>query len=146
MNKGVKFALIGGAIALGYYYFKKLRASSKLLFYPKMVRLEGKTIKNFKIVLDIEVNNPTNSDVNIDSLNILIKDSDKELGRIFVNTPKVITKNSTSLLSLPLVLSKINAYFFLYEIIAKGKNKVTIEGTINSEGVPVPIKEDISFL
>jgi len=146
MNKGVKFALIGGAIALGYYYFKKLRASSKLLFYPKMIRLEGKTIKNFKIVLDIEVNNPTNSDVNIDSLNILIKDSDKELGRIFVNTPKVITKNSTSLLSLPLVLSKINAYFFLYEIIAKGKNKVTIEGTINSEGVPVPIKEDISFL
>lgn len=146
MNKGVKFALIGGAIALGFYYFKKLRATSKLLFYPKNVRIVGNKIKDFRIVLDIDVNNPTNSNINIDSVNLLIKSDSTELGRIFVNTPKIINSNSTTLLSLPLTLSKINAYFFLYEVIAKGKNKVTIDGTINSEGLPIPIKEDISFL
>lgn len=146
MNKGLKFALFGGALALGFYLFTKLKASGKLQFYPKLLRLEGKKIKDFKVFLDMDVVNPSAQNLTLDSALLNIKDGTTELGRIFITSPKTIEKQSTTILSLPITLSKVNAIFFLYEIIAKGKTKITIEGEVRSEGINVPILFDIPFI
>jgi LEA14-like dessication related protein len=143
MSRAIKIIFGTGATLLGIYLLRKYSASKKLEYYPAGIKTTGKKISDFKIIFEMEVVNPSYTPLTINNIFLNIYDKGTQLGRINVTTPQEIPANSSTILSLPITMNYGAIIYFLYEVIAKGKKSVKIAGTINSEGIAVPLNIDI---
>lgn len=141
MKKYFPFILVGGAVAL--YFLSKSGAASKLRVYFKSVSF-GKT-KGFKIpeiFAIFRLVNPTNTPLSVDSLAGDIYFNKNLLASVQNLNKVTINPNSELLYSVKIESSAFSLIQTLYDYI-KNKQKITVsfEGTVNSSGITLPIKQ-----
>jgi LEA14-like dessication related protein len=141
MKKYFPFLIAGGALAL--YFLSKSGAAGKLRVYFKSVSF-GKT-KGFKlpeVFAVFRLVNPTNTPLDINSLagdiyfNKNLLASVQNLNKVTVNS------NSELLYSVKIESSAFSLIQTLYDYI-RNKQKITVsfDGTVNSSGIVIPVKQ-----
>lgn len=145
MNKGAKVVLTIGGISVGVYLLNKLSTANKLEIYSKKISLKGKKVSDLQLIYTMEVVNPSYSPLKINNVFLNIYDRKTQLGRIIVTTPIVIPPNATTDINLPVKLNVGSALYFIYEVIAKGVRKINLVGSINTEGLTLPINQNIDL-
>jgi len=143
MKKYFPFLIVGGAVAL--YFLSRSSAAGKLRVYFKDIRF-GKT-KGFKIpeiFANFRIVNPTNTPLSVDSLagdiyfNKNLLASVQNLNKITINP------NSEFIYSVKIESSAFSLVQTLYDYL-RNKQKITVsfDGTVNTSGVVLPIKQII---
>jgi LEA14-like dessication related protein len=146
MSKAGKGLFYTGLGLLGLYLLRKYTAGKGLQYYFKGISYSGKKVSDFKIILSMDVVNSSFTPLKLNNLFLNIYDLKTQLGRIAITTPQTFPKNSTTTINLPIQLNLGATIYFLYEIIAKGKKEIQIAGTINSEGLEIPVDEKIPLI
>jgi LEA14-like dessication related protein len=145
-KKGIGAGIVLGIGLLAIYLGRKYSAGNKLQFFPSSVSYSGKKVSEFRLIFSMDVVNPSFTSLKVNNIFCNIYDQKNQLGRISVTTPQIIPANSTTTLNLPIQLNYGAVIYFLYEVIAKGKKSIKVSGTINSEGIEVPIDLDVPIL
>lgn len=139
------FGVIAGTAAI--YLANKSKAGGKLEFYPKNVKFTGKKLFETKAYFLLDVVNPTQTPIEINTVfaNIYINDT-IQLGRIEYTSKIIIRKAATTTIGIPIKLFSGGVAATLQKIIL-GKGVVCrITGTINTTGFNVPFENVIPFL
>lgn len=141
MKKYFPFLIVGGAVAL--YFLSQSGAAGKLRVYFKSISF-GKT-KGFKlpeIFAIFRIVNPTNTPLTVDSLAGDIYFNKNLLASVQNLNKVTINANSELLYSVKIESSAFSLVQTLYDFI-KNKQKITVsfEGTVNSSGIVLPIKQ-----
>lgn len=138
----VIFTIFG--VGVGIYLLSKLKAGGKLEFYPKKIFTTGKLLQ-LKIFYQMEIVNSSSTPMKIDNMFLNVYDRNNQLGRIIVTTPIIIPPSSVTDFNFPIKLNGGAVVYFLYEVIAKGINKINLVGSLSTEGVTVPISKTLDF-
>jgi len=141
MKKYFPFLIVGGAVAL--YFLSKSGAAGKLRVYFKSISF-GKT-KGFKlpeIFAVFRIVNPTNTPLTIDSLAGDIYFNKNLLASVQNLSKVTINANSELMYQVKIESSAFSLVQTLYDYI-RNKQKITVsfEGTVNSSGIVLPIKQ-----
>lgn len=144
MKKGTVFIIAGvGAVAL--YFLSRVKASQTLKVYfdtIKIGKIKGISIPD--IFAKFRIVNPSNTPLSVSAI----------AGDIYINDSQVADVQQTESLVIPArqevsysVKIKVNAIQTVFSLISflkkKQKVKITFDGTINSTGVMIPVKQTI---
>lgn len=132
--------LIFGAIAAVFYY-RKYAAAGKLQFLPKSAK-----ISQGKLYFVLDVVNPTQTQLVMNNLFVSFYDGKNYLGRAEITTKITIGPSQTTTLNIPIQLNGGGLVYFAANILTGKSNSLTYSGTINSEGIDVPINDTIKIL
>jgi LEA14-like dessication related protein len=135
----------GGGLFL--YARSKKKAVEKLQFEPVNVNLSGK-FPSYKADLQLQITNPSSTPLSVASIfaDVLFgsgKDL-KVIGKIVLDKSFTITPKKQNLITIPVKLNIGQALATIITLLyQKEKPKVFIRGTINSEGIDLPIDTEI---
>lgn len=141
MKKYFPFIIVGGAVAL--YFMSKAGAAKKLRVYFKDVSFgKSKGIRIPEIFARFRLVNPTNTPMTVDSIagdiyfNKSLLASIQNLNKITINP------NSEILYPVKIETSAFSLIQTLYNYL-QNREKITVsfEGTVNSSGVVIPVKQ-----
>ena len=138
MKKGLYYILGAGALYFAYKYFGKAKAAKTLNVKIKTLNLSNLSKAN--VVLDII--NPTNADISINSVVADIKVNDYALSTLSFQGEKLIRANQTISLELMIKINPLETALYLANILKTKTvkpNTVSITGAISGEGITVPI-------
>ena len=136
MKNGLKL-LLGGAIA--YYAFKYFRkGSAAKTLNIKLSTLKLQPISQAAVML--EIINPNNADLNINSITADLSINDFALSTLNFQQPATIPANSSKTFELRLKINPLEAITFLADLFKNKKvNLVNVKGTVSAEGIIAPI-------
>jgi hypothetical protein len=130
--------LIGAAAIAAWWLFSRANALNSLIFIPRGVGLQGGGL-NF--ILGVQ--NPTGSDIALNSLAGSINVAGQPVGNVSSFTPRTIKANSET--SVPLYLSA-NAFGIVGDIVnlldgneGSGNFQASLTGTANVNNIAVPV-------
>lgn len=145
MKKILPFILTGGAVLL-FYFINKGQTAKRLKVIFKNIHFKkstGATLPD--IFADFLLINGTNTPLNINSIVGDIFINDKSLSTIQYLQKLEIPANSTSNLSIKVITPILSLLSVAYNlIIRKQKFTATFKGTLNSNGVLIPISQDVT--
>lgn len=143
-NKGLIIVGLVGAGAIAYFFGKKALAGHNLNYKIRSINLNP--ISNAAIIF--EVINPSNQQLSFDSITADISLDDNAVAT--VNYQKHTTIDANTSIDIPLKF-KINPVDVASMLISKGISKslnikkIDITGTINGEGINLPIQKTINL-
>lgn len=132
--------IIGGAAAL--YFLSRYQFGQKTNFLLRSVKPGGTFFKPL-IIVQIAVQNPTNSSATVKSITGSVSVNDKYLANVSAFGEQVIAANSESILTLTARPSAIGIFESVRELLTNPIGKVTANftGTANVDGMVIPINE-----
>lgn len=136
--------IAAGLLAFGLFAFKNLNFVNKLEWEINDVRVSIGFF-NSQIKLDVALKNNTNTVVNLDSIVGVISVNNQIIGNVNYTTPLTIEANKTTILT---ISTNIINSTFLIELLQLIQNKnaiVNFKGTLNAQGLIVPINYDYKF-
>jgi hypothetical protein len=139
-----RLLIAAGLLALGLFAYKNYNFVKKLEWQIKSVR----TIISFpttKIILDVALTNNTDTIVNLNSIVGVISVNGTMVGNVNYNTTLVIDAGKTTILT---VAADVNDINFFNQILNSINNKTAIinfKGTVNAQGLIIPINYDYKF-
>jgi hypothetical protein len=137
MNKGLYYIIGAGAIYFAYKYFGKAKAAKTLNVKIKTLNLSNLN----KAAVVLEIINPTNAEISINSVVADIKINDYALSTLSFNGTKLIRGNSSIDLELMIKINPFETALYLANILKTKDvkpNTVSITGAINGEGLTIP--------
>jgi len=146
MKKSIIYIGIGAAVLL--YFLSKSSAAKNLKVYFQTLSLKKPKGLNFPTVQAVfRIINPTSSTLTIDSIAGDITVNNKFLSSLSQIDPISIPANSETLYTINIKTPIFNALTTIVSLFkSKSKSfKVEFNGTINSGGILLPIKETISM-
>jgi LEA14-like dessication related protein len=136
MKNSFKY-LLGGALA--YYAFKYFRKGSA----AKTLNIKLQTIKLNPIsqaAVMLEIINPNNADLNINSITADILVNDYALSTVNYQQPATIAANSSKTFELRIKINPLDAVTFIASLFSSKKiNVINLKGTVSAEGFTAPI-------
>lgn len=144
-----KNVLIFGGIAavIGFYLFTKANAGKKIIISYKKLKFVG-PLYNPKVYVTINLQNPTNQNFNINSIDGTLFLNNEEFGYISLKDKKVLKRNTTEEIDIEIRLLALTSIKTIIDIIKKKniKNtKLRIQGNANVDGIVVPFNTPIGF-
>jgi hypothetical protein len=139
-----RLLIAAGLLALGFFAYKNYNFVKKLDWQIKSVR----TIIAFpttKIILDVALTNNTDTIVNLNSIVGVISVNGTMVGNVNYNTTLVIDAGKTTILT---VAADVNDINFFNQILNSINNKTAVinfKGTVNAQGLIIPINYDYKF-
>jgi LEA14-like dessication related protein len=136
MNNVVKI-LIGGAIAFyAFRFFKKGSAARTLNIKLRSVKI--RPISQAAIIL--EVINPNNSSLNLNSITADVLVNNFALSTINYQQPAIIPANGSKTFELRIKINPLEAATFIANLFKSAKlGTINIKGTVSAEGITAPI-------
>jgi LEA14-like dessication related protein len=136
MNNVVKI-LIGGAIAFyAFRFFRKGSAARTLNIKLRSVKL--RPISQAAIIL--EVINPNNSSLNLNSITADVSVNNFALSTINYQQPATIPANGSKTFELRIKINPLEAATFILNLFkSKNLGNINIKGTVSAEGITAPI-------
>jgi LEA14-like dessication related protein len=137
MNKGLYYIIGAGAIYFAYKYFGKAKAAKTLNVKIKTLNLSNLN----KAAVVLEIINPTNAEISINSIVADLKINDYALSTLSFNGTKLIRGNSSIDLELMIKINPFETALYLANILKTKDvkpNTVSITGAINGEGLTMP--------
>lgn len=146
MAKGTGLLLFGAA-AVTVFLLNKGRTAKKLEFYPKNILFTGKGFKDVKAFFIVDIVNPTQSPIEVNSVfaNIFINDT-IQLGRIEYGAKTFIKKAGTTSVGYPIKLFAYGVGATIAQLILGQGVVCKIVGVANSTGFDVPFENVIPFI
>lgn len=136
MNNAVKI-ILGGAIAYGAFRFFRKGQTAKTLNI-KLRSLKLRPISKAAIVL--EVVNPTNESLNLNSIVADVIVNDFALSTVNYQQPTRIPANGSKTFELRIKINPLESAAFLASLLSnKNLGVVTLKGTVSGEGITAPI-------
>lgn len=136
MNNVVKL-LIGGAIAFyAFRFFRKGSAARTLNIKLRSIKLQP--INEAALIL--EVINPNNSDLNLNSITADVLINNFALSTVNYQQPATIPANGSKTFELRIKINPIEAATFIANLFSSKKvNTINIKGIVSAEGITAPI-------
>jgi LEA14-like dessication related protein len=136
MNNVVKL-LIGGAIAFyAFRFFRKGSAAKTLNIKMRSIKLQP--INEAALIL--EVINPNNSNLNLNSITADILVNSFALSTVNYQQPAIIPANGSKTFELRIKINPIEAATFIANLFSSKKvNTINIKGIVSAEGITAPI-------
>jgi len=132
-------AVLGGIVAL--YFLNQSKAAGSLVFYPD--NITGLSFEGASPVVQasILVQNPSNTSFTFQSFAASATSDGVLVGNVSNFTPVSIGANSEGLMPIKIRLLLLSAANDVIDAIQNRnvKKKLELKGTINTNGVPVPI-------
>jgi hypothetical protein len=136
--------IAAGLLAFGLFAFKNLNFVNKLEWEIKNVNASIGFF-NSQIKLDIALKNNTSTVVNLESIVGVISVNNQIIGNVNYTTPLTIEAGRTTILT---ISSNILNTTFLTQLLQLIQNKTAIvnfKGTVNAQGLILPINYDYNF-
>jgi LEA14-like dessication related protein len=136
MNNVVKL-LIGGAIAFyAFRFFRKGSAARTLNIKLRSIKLQP--INEAALIL--EVINPNNSNLNLNSITADVLINNFALSTVNYQQPATIPANGSKTFELRIKINPIEAATFIANLFSSKKvNTINIKGIVSAEGITAPI-------
>lgn len=136
----IEVALVLGGV-IGLYFFNQARAAGALVLFPGNItglQFDGATPV---VTVTLLVQNPTNTSFVFRSFAASAYSNDTLVGNVSNFTPVAVGPNSEGIMPLTIRLLLITAANDVISIIQTKhvKRTLKLEGTINANGVPVPV-------
>jgi LEA14-like dessication related protein len=131
-----------GLLWYGAKLFKGQKTADALEYFPKQV-LWSKKLKSF--VFYMEILNPTNNDLKVDSFFAGLFINESKVGSVERGNPFVIKKNQRSLFSFPVKVIGIGLGQAIVSFIKNPKQAITVKvvGIAKALGIDNPVDEEI---
>jgi hypothetical protein len=136
--------IAAGLLAFGLFAFKNLNFVNKLEWEIKNVNASIGFF-NSQIKLDVALKNNTSTVVNLESIVGVISVNNQIIGNVNYTTPLTIEAGRTTILT---ISSNILNTTFLTQLLQLIQNKTAIvnfKGTVNAQGLILPINYDYNF-
>lgn len=142
MNYKVILPLVAGATAL--YFLSKSQTGKNLKIYLNGVKFSGSGIVP-NIFLQFRVVNVTSNSVAIDSLVGEVNINNRSFASVSNTERFVIPANSETYYSVKLTPSALSSIAVIYNLIKNRQNVIVdFDGTVNTTGALIPIKQKVS--
>lgn len=91
--------------------------------------------------LEVDIINPTNSSINFDSITLDLSVNDFPISTLNYQKNTTISGNGVTTIKMPIVINPLESGQFVFNLLSnKGKVKtIKVNGTINGEGILIPI-------
>jgi hypothetical protein len=139
-----KLFIAAGLLAFGLFAFKNLNFVNKLEWEIKNVSASIGFF-NSQVKLDVALKNNTNTVVNLESIVGVISVNNQIIGNVNYTTPLTIEAGKTTILT---ISTNILNTTFLTQLLQLIQNKTAIinfKGTVNAQGLIIPINYDYKF-
>lgn len=136
--------IAAGLLAFGLFAFKNLNFVNKLEWEINNVSASIGFF-NSQLKLDVALKNNTDTVVNLNSIVGVISVNSQIIGNVNYTTPLTIEAGKTTILT---ISTNIINSTFLIELLQLIQNKnaiVNFKGTLNAQGLIVPINYDYKF-
>jgi len=133
-----------GLLALGLFVYKNFNFVKKLEWDIKSVR----TIIAFpttKIILDVALTNNTDTIVKLNSIVGVISVNGTIVANVNYNTTLVIDAGKTTILTVAADVNDINFFNQILNLINNKTAVINFKGTVNAQGLIIPINYDYKF-
>jgi LEA14-like dessication related protein len=136
MKNSIKY-LLGGAIAYyAFVYFRKGSAAKTLNVKLRTIKLQPIS----EAALIIEIINPNNASLNINSITADVSINNFALSTLNYQQPATIQANSSRNFELRLKINPLEAFTFIANLFTSKKiNEISLNGTVSAEGFTAPI-------
>ena len=136
MNKAVKL-ILGAAVAFAAFkLFRKGSAAKTLNVKLRTVNLSPLS----KAAVFLDIINPNNSDLNLNSITADILINDYALSTVNYQQAATIPANGSKTFELRIKVNPLEAATFLANLFSSKKvSTVSIKGTVSAEGITAPI-------
>ena len=136
MKNGIKY-LLGGAIAYyAFVYFRKGSAAKTLNVKLRTIKLQPIS----EAALIIEIINPNNASLNINSITADVSINNFALSTLNYQQTATIPANSSRNFELRLKINPLEALTFIANLFTSKKiNEINLNGTVSAEGFTAPI-------
>lgn len=131
MRKVIIYSFLG---ALGFYLYQNLKALKNIETYIVGFDVSGGLL-NLKIDLKLEVSNPTNYDINFQSLDANVFIDNNIIGNIFYNNPIILEKGQSKFITVPVVINPLFAAGSFIDQISKGSASIEVKGVLRAENI-----------
>jgi len=136
MKNGIKLLFGAGLAYLAFKYYRK-GASAKTLNI-KLSTIKLNPISQAAVML--EIINPNNADLNINSITADISINDFALSTVNYQIPATIPANSSKTFELRIKINPLESITFLIDLFKSKKvNLINLKGTVSAEGITAPI-------
>jgi LEA14-like dessication related protein len=141
--------IVAAVAAVGYFVYRKMNFAKSLVFRLSDVKPEG-SLKDPKVVISINVSNPSNQRANIKNVTGTLYLDDREISVINTATSQVIEPQTDSILRIVAKPQVIGIILLLKDLLTKSKKKkldkvFKFVGNVNVDGVLLPINETIDL-
>jgi hypothetical protein len=136
--------IAAGLLAFGFFAYKNLNFVNKLEWEIKNVSASIGFF-NSQIKLDVALKNNTDTVVNLQSIVGIISVNNQIVGNVNYTTPLTIETGKTTILT---ISTNILNTTFLTQLLQLIQNKTAIvnfKGTVNAQGLILPINYDYNF-
>lgn len=138
MKKGIGILLLIGGSYLAYRLLNKAVTGRSL-----NVKVRGLNLNPIsKASLSIELINPTANAISFDSIVLDLSVNDYAISTLNYQVKTEVAGNSSKTINIPVKINPLDGLQFITNFLTtKGSkvNKISITGTINSDGLPYPI-------
>jgi len=139
-----KLFIAAGLLALGLFAYKNYNFVKKLEWQIKSVR----TIIAFpttKIILDVALTNNTDTIVKLSSIVGVISVNGTIVSNVNYDTKLIIDAGKTTILTVAVDVNDINFFNQLLNSINNKFAIINFKGTVNAQGLIIPINYDYKF-
>jgi len=139
-----RLLIAAGLLALGFFAYKNYNFVNKLEWKINSVR----TIIAFpttKIILDVALTNNTDTIVKLNSIVGVISVNGTMVGNVNYNTTLVIDAGKTTILTVAADVNDINFFNQILNLINNKTAVINFKGTVNAQGLIIPINYDYKF-
>ena len=139
--------ILTGAAAIFFYFFSRTQAAKNLKIYFRdlqLKKIKGKVLP--EIFARFTINNGSNTPLSINSIVGDITVNGSALSSVSQFEKMTIPANSASVLNLKIQTPALNVAQVVYSMFGK-KQSVTVgfEGTVNSNGILIPISQSVKM-
>ena len=141
--------IVAAVAAVGYFIYRKTTFAKNLVFRLSDVKPSG-SLKDPKIIISVNVSNPSNQKATIKAVAGTLYLDDKEISVINTTTTQIIEPQTDSTLRIEAKPQIFGIVKLLQELYSKAKRKkikpnFRFEGNINVNGVLLPINESYNL-
>lgn len=141
--------IVAAVAAVGYFVYRKMNFAKSLVFRLSDVKPDG-SLKDPKVIISINVSNPSNQRANIKAVTGTLYLDDREISVINTSTSQIIEPQTDSILRIVAKPQIIGIALLLKDLFTKSTkrklNKVfKFVGNVNVDGVLLPINETIDL-
>lgn len=137
MRKIVLLSFLG---AVGYYIYTNVSKLKLIDTKIKGIKVSGSPL-NAKLDIKLDVKNPSNYNIDFESLRAGVYLNNDLIGDIDYKGNKILPASATVPVTIPVYLNPVFAGVKLIQNLAKGDTKLTLDGTLRAKGINTPYKE-----
>jgi len=136
--------IAAGLLAFGLFAFKNLNFVNKLEWEIKNVSASIGFF-NSQVKLDVALKNNTSTVVNLESIVGVISVNSQIVGNVNYTTPLTIEAGKTTILTISSNILNTTFLTQLFQLIQNKTAIVNFKGTVNAQGLILPINYDYNF-